>query len=145
MNDLEKAIQHALASAGVTDAANKAYLEFIKANFIVPIEITSSEDAPEVLFFQAKDHVFLPVFSNLAFFDQWASDIQSSVKILHLSGVNLLHGIGEHVTVSLNLNSPLYKEFNPSELARMRSMIIKLGLIKQPNQLLDTLELQTPQ
>ena len=131
MNDLEQAIHSALAAEGRTQEANKAYLEFIKANFIVPTDKSSSPDDPEVLYFEAESHTFLPMFTNMAYFDAWASDIQASIQVLHLSGVNLLQGIGEHVTVSLNLGSPLHKEFNPAELARMRSMVLKLGLLKE--------------
>ncbi|OGV39002.1 MAG: Fe-S center protein [Legionellales bacterium RIFCSPHIGHO2_12_FULL_42_9] len=130
MNNLEQAIHNALTSEGKTPEANKAYLEFIKANFIIPVEKATSDDNPKVLYFSSTDHTFLPVFTNMTVLDAWAADIRESIQVLHLSGVNLLHGIGEHVTVSLNLGSPLHKEFNTAELARMRSMILKLGLVK---------------
>jgi hypothetical protein len=134
MNQFEQALQKAIETQGQTEEANKAYLEFIKANFIVPIDKASADDNPEVLYFMTDDHAFLPVFSDIDYCHNWASEIQDSIKILHLTGVNLLQGIGEHVTVSCNLGTTLYKEFNPSELARMRSMILKLGLIKETNQ-----------
>ena len=130
MNDIEQAIQNALASEGQNEFANKAYLEFIKANFIIPIDKASSEDNPQVLYYPSEHHVFMPAFTNLNYLQHWAHDIQDSIATLHLSGVNLLQGIGDDVTVSLNVGTPIYKEFNPGELARMRSMMIKLGLIK---------------
>ena len=123
---LEKAIQEAIASEGSNKEANKAYLEFIKANFIIPIEAKSSSDDPIVLFFEENNNTFLPVFSSMEYFDQWAIDIKEEIQLLKLSGVDLLKGIGEHVIVSFNIGSHLYKEFNPSELARMRSMVLKL-------------------
>ena len=126
MNELENAITQALLFQGSTKEANKAYLEFIKANFIIPVEKRSALDNPEVLFLQDNDHAFLPVFSSMAYFDQWAMDIKENIQLLKLSGVDLLKGIGEQVTVCLNIGSPLYKEFNPAELARMRSMVLKL-------------------
>ena len=126
MNELEKAIEQALVTEGSNKEANKAYLEFIKANFIIPIEKESVENAPQVLYFQEVNQVFLPVFSSMEHFDLWAASIADDVQLLKLSGVDLLKGIGENVIVSLNIGSKLYKEFNPAELARMRSMVLKL-------------------
>ncbi|CAM2817241.1 putative Fe-S center protein [Legionella steigerwaltii] len=125
MNALNLAIKEALNAAGNNKEANKAYLEFIKANFIVPIEKNSADDQPKVLFLQDKEHVFLPVFSEMSYFDAWALDIANEIKLLKLSGVDLLKGLGENITVCLNIGSEIYKEFNPSELARMRSMVLK--------------------
>ena len=127
MNALEKAIEQALLTEGSNKEANKAYLEFIKANFIIPVEKSVlSEEEPRVLYLEENDQVFLPVFTQMAYFDTWASDISDSIQLLKLSGVDLLKGIGEHVIVSLNIGTTQYKEFNPAELARMRSMVLKL-------------------
>lgn len=126
MNELEKAISNALKTEGQQKEANKAYLEFIKANFIIPIEKFSDTEEPIVLYFQEDNQVFLPVFSSMGYLDTWAVDIADSIQILQLSGVDLLKGIGDEITVALNIGSDLYKEFNPSEIARMRSMVLKL-------------------
>ena len=126
MNQLETAIEQALVTEGSNKEANKAYLEFIKANFIIPIEKNSADSEPRVLYLEEASQVFLPVFTSMEYFDLWASDIGDSIQLLELTGVDLLKGIGEHVIVSLNIGSKLYKEFNPSELARMRSMVLKL-------------------
>ncbi|HHF7349394.1 TPA: SseB family protein [Legionella feeleii] len=126
MNDLELAIKHALDSAGNSKEANKAYLEFIKANFIIPIDKNSAADQPEVLYIENNGAFLLPVFTNMDYFDHWADEISDAIQLLKLSGVDLLKGIGEQVTVCLNIGSPIYKEFNPAELARMRSMVLKL-------------------
>lgn len=126
MNELELAIEQAIAAEGSSKEANKAYLEFIKANFILPIEKNPASGEPEVLYLVDQNQTFLPVFTSMPYFDQWASEIKEEIQLLKLSGVDLLKGIGEQVNVSLNIGSSLYKEFNPSELARMRSMILKL-------------------
>lgn len=126
MNELEQAIEQALIMEGSSKEANKAYLEFIKANFLIPVEKDSAETEPRVLYLQENNQTFLPVFTSMEYFDHWASSIADQIQILTLSGVDLLKGIGEHVIVSLNIGSKLYKEFNPSELARMRSMVLKL-------------------
>jgi hypothetical protein len=126
MNELETAIAQAIDSEGDSNKANKAYLEFIKANFMIPIEKSSSKDEPIVLYLEEDNNVFLPVFSNKISFDQWAVEIADDIMMLVLSGVDLLKGIGENIIVSLNIGSPQYKEFNPSELARMKNMVLKL-------------------
>jgi len=102
-------------------------LEFIKANFIIPVERNDNAvDNQEVLFLEEGGQILLPVFSNRTYFDQWAIDIKDKIQVLSLSGVDLLKGIGEMVTVCLNIGSLHYKEFNPAELARMKSMVLKL-------------------
>lgn len=125
MNTLEHSIQQAIAHEGKLKEANKAYLEFIKANFIVPVEIDSDPKQPEVLFLQENNLVFLPVFTSMEALDHWAYDIQDQIKLLKLSGVDLLKGIADDIYVCLNIGSDYYKEFNPSEIARMRSMVLK--------------------
>jgi len=126
MNALNTAIAEAIKSSGSTKEANKAYLEFIKANFIIPIENLADDEEPKVLFFQEGENVFLPVFTDQKFLDAWAVEISTSIKLLKLSAVDLLKGIGENVTVCLDIGTESYKEFNPSETARMRSMILKI-------------------
>ena len=125
MNSLEIAIKKALDLSGSATEANKAYLEFIKANFIIPVDKNSDPENPEVLYLEEGEHQFLPVFTSMDFCDRWAVEIGDSIHILKLSGVDLLKGIGEKVTVCLNIGSSIYKEFNPGELARMRSMVLK--------------------
>lgn len=126
MNNLELAIKEALDSEGSSKEANKAYLEFIKANFIIPIEKNSASNQPEVLYLEENGRFFLPVFTNMHYFDNWAKQIKDAIQLLKLSGVDLLKGSEEQVTVCLNIGSEIYKEFNPAELARMRSMVLKL-------------------
>ncbi|WP_454782720.1 SseB family protein [Legionella sp. WA2022007384] len=125
MNALNLAIKEALEAAGNTKEANKAYLEFIKANFIIPVEQSLNDDQPRVLFLQEEEHIFLPVFTEMSYLDAWAGDIAQEINLLKLSGVDLLKGLGENVTICLNIGSAIYKEFNPSETARMRSMVLK--------------------
>lgn len=126
MNSLEIAIKEALASQGESKEANKAYLEFIKANFIIPIDKNSQPENPEVLFIEEGAEVFLPVFTNRNYLENWAAEISGSIHLLELSGVDLLKGIGSQVNVCLNIGSEIYKEFNAAELARMKSMVLKL-------------------
>lgn len=126
MNSLNTAVKAALETNGNLKEANKAYLEFIKANFIIPVEQAQvDEEEPKVLFLQEDKNVFLPVFTEINYLDAWAKEINQDIKLLKLSGVDLLKGIGDEVTVCLDIGSDSYKEFNPSEIARMRSMVLK--------------------
>lgn len=125
MTELETAILNAIKAQGATKEANKAYLEFIKANFIVPVEKILLNDEPRVLYLEENNQTFLPVFTEMDYFKTWAADIADEIQLLRLSGVNLLKGIGENVVVALNIGTPSYKEFNEGELARMRSMVLK--------------------
>src|SRR5262245_26210109 len=126
MNALNQAIKAAFEASGATVEANKAYLEFIKANFIVPIEDSEGETPVQVLFLEDGGQFFLPVFTEMAFLDAWASEVKTKIKVLKLSAIDLLKGVGEAVTVCLDIGTEAYKEFNPAELARMKSMVLKL-------------------
>ncbi|QBS11128.1 SseB family protein [Legionella israelensis] len=125
MRALEESIKKAFASTGEAKDINKAYLEFIKANFIIPVE-KNTESEPRVLFLQEKEQTYLPVFSDISYFHPWAEEIAEQIELLNLSGVDLLKGIGEQVTVCLNIGSEIYKEFNPAEIARMKNMVLKI-------------------
>lgn len=126
MNTLEQAIYQAYQENGEDKAANKAYLEFLKANFIVPVEKNPQSQEVEVLFYTDSSQTFLPVFSSKIYLDQWAGEISDSINVLKLSGVDLLKGIGDNVIVALNIGSNLYKEFNTAEVGRMKNMVLKL-------------------
>jgi len=126
MNALESAIQQAFQQNGDSNVANKAYLEFLKANFIIPIEKNPKSEEVEVLFFTENHQTFLPVFSSREYLDIWALQIKDEINILRLSGVDLLKGIGDNVIVSLNPGSNLYKEFNQAEIGRMKNMALKI-------------------
>lgn len=125
MNELEKAIQNAFNAQGNSTEANKVYLEFIKANFIIPVENNADHEEPHVLYLPFDDKILLPVFTSISYLDNWAVDIKEKIQLLKLSGVDLLKGVGEDISVSLNIGTAHYKEFNPAELARMRSMVLK--------------------
>jgi hypothetical protein len=125
MNALNNAIKEAFEVSGNLKEANKAYLEFIKANFIIPVEKNAPDENPHVLFLSEKDTTFLPVFTDMHFLNDWAGEMHDQINLLKLSGVDLLKGIGDEVTVCLDIGSQHYKEFNPAEIARMRSMVLK--------------------
>ena len=126
MNSLETAIKNAINSNGGKEEINKAYLEFLKANFIIPIEKELHNGEPIVLYLHENEEIYLPVFSNIKHFDQWAKEIREHIQLLKLSGVDLLKGIGDNITVCLNPASEIYKTFDPTEIARLKGMVLKL-------------------
>lgn len=126
INALENAVKKAILSSGVQEDANKAYLEFMKANFIIPIEKELRNNEPVVLYLQEATETYLPVFSNRQYFDNWAAEIQDHIHVLSLSGVDLLKGIGDGVSVCLNPGSDVDKIFQPAEIARLKNMVLKL-------------------
>lgn len=126
MSALEQAVEQALLMEGAKNEANKAYLEFIKANFLIPVEKDAPEAEPRVLYLCEGEQAFLPVFTDKKILEAWAKPIENDISLLTLTGVDLLKGIEEGVVVCLNIGSHSYKEFNAQELARMRSMVLKL-------------------
>lgn len=126
MNALEIAIKAAIDSNGAQKEVNQAYLEFLKANFIVPIEKELQEGEPIVLYLVDNETTYLPVFSNEADLQAWANDIQEQIQLLRLSAVDLLKGIGENISIALNPGSAIHKTFEPMEIARLKNMVLKL-------------------
>jgi len=127
MSTLAKTIQQAIAEKGENKKTNdKAYLEFIKGNFIIPIEKNEPSDAPKVLFLEEDKQCFLPVFDDTSLFDQWVEDIKHDIDLLKVSGVDLLKSLGDNVIVCFNIGSASYKEFHPQEIARMKGIIVKI-------------------
>ncbi len=126
MNELETAIITALKTKGDSKDVNKAYLEFIKANFMMPVDIRQAEaENPSPLYLVEDENIYVPVFSNQQSLDSWAKEIKNDIYIYRLSGVNLLKGIGDNVHICLDIGSDSYKLFLPAEIARMRSIILK--------------------
>lgn len=126
MRALETAVVAAFEANGNAKEANKAYLEFTKANLIMPVDASQPKsDNPIPLYGVDGEEVYVPVFSSDTLFDNWAKEIQDEIVVLRLSGVDFLKGIGEDIHVCLNIGDPSYKVFLPSEVARMRSIVLK--------------------
>lgn len=124
MSALINAIKSAYQACDNTQNINKVHLEFLKANFILPIEKGSANE-PRVLFLNQGEHRFLPLFSEQALLDNWAEEIKEQIDLLHLTGVNLLKGLGNDVFVCLNPGDEYYKEFHPQELTKLKTIVAK--------------------
>lgn len=129
---LEDAITKAIAEEGQEGAATKAYFTFLKSSLFLPIEKDSGEE-PRVLFLEEEGHIFLPVFSQKEFLIHWAADSLAQIDMYELSGVELLSGLGDDVTVALNPGAPTYKEFNPEEILKLKTMVAKIKGMMESN------------
>jgi SseB protein N-terminal domain len=128
---LEQAILEALAHQGDNETATKAYFAFLKARHFLPIE-KGSESDPRVLFLQDNDKVLLPIFSCQEYMHVWAGEHLAQIDIYELSAVELLSGLGDDVTLVFNPGMSSYKEFNPEEILKLKTMIAKMkSLLKQ--------------
>ena len=126
MNALENAIKQAITSYDDKKAIDKAYLEFIKANFIIPVQVELKNNEPVVLYLCEGEIIYLPVFTDKKYLNAWGDEIKDKINLLVLSGVDLLNGIGENVSICLNPGANISKIFNPEEIARLKNMIKKL-------------------
>ena len=130
---LEQAIENALAHEGEQSLATQAYMQFLKSQLLLPIEHPDNhdDDEPRVLFLETDNQVFLPVFSQLSFIKDWAKEDFEKIGTFQLSGIELLKGLGENVTVALNPGTTSYKEFNPEEIDKLKTMVMKIQSLMQ--------------
>jgi hypothetical protein len=122
---LEQAIISALEQQGEDDTATKAYFAFLKAKHFLPIEKGSGDD-PKVLFLESEDKILLPIFSCPEYLHVWAGEHLAQIDIYELSAVELLSGLGEEVSLVFNPGMSSYKEFNPEEILKLKTMIAKM-------------------
>jgi SseB protein N-terminal domain len=122
---LEDAISKALAEEGQEGAATKAYFTFLRSALLLPIEKGSGEE-PRVLFLEEDEYIFLPVFSQKELLIVWAAESLAQIDMYELSGIELLSGLGDNVTIALNPGSSTYKEFNPEEVLKLKTMVTKI-------------------
>jgi len=132
-HNLDEAIEKALASEGEQSLATQAYMSFLKGQLLLPIEKPINDDdvEPRVLFLETDAHIFLPVFSQLEHLKHWAQDEYNHIGTFQLSGIELLKGLGENVTLALNPGTPIYKEFNPEEIDKLKTMVMKIQSLMQ--------------
>jgi hypothetical protein len=122
----EEAILAALQSAGEQQTANHAYFNFLKATLYMPVEKNSPQDDPKVLFLEDGDHIFLPVFSQENYLKDWAGEHYDQIDNFQLTGIDLLKGLGLNVTIAFNPGQESYKEFNPEEIEKLKTMVVKI-------------------
>jgi len=129
---LEQAILDTMDAEGDQKLASHAYFTFLKSQLHLPVEQSDQEDAePRVLFLEQNEAIFLPVFSQIDYLTQWAGEEIEKIDRFTLSGVELLKGLGENVTIALNPGFPSYKEFNPEEVNKLKTMVMKIQSLVQ--------------
>ena len=132
--NLEQAILDAFESMGEQKQATQAYFSFLKSQIHLPVEKGSLDTEPMVLFLEHEDHVFLPIFSSVEYLETWAADEISKIDIYTISGVELIKGLGEYVIVALNPGTSTYKEFNPEEIDKLKTMVLKIQSLSNSSQ-----------
>jgi hypothetical protein len=125
-SSIEEAILAAIEAQGEQKIANHAYFNFLKSKLYIPVEKNSLDQEPKVLFLEENDHIFLPVFSDPLYLQEWAGSELHLIDIFELSGIELLKGLGSHVTVAFNPGQTSYKEFNPEEIEKLKTMVVKI-------------------
>lgn len=130
---LDEAIEKALTSEGEQNLATQAYMSFLKSQLLLPIEkpLNDEDVEPCVLFLETQEHIFLPAFSQLEHLKNWAQEEYNKIGTFQLSGIELLKGLGENVTIALNPGTPVYKEFNPDEIEKLKTMVMKIQSLIQ--------------
>jgi hypothetical protein len=128
MNELDQAIQAALNDP---NQANHAYFKFLKAKVYLPCEPESDPEDPRVLFLESDNGIFLTIFSNEANLWDWAGEDKDKISSFEVLGLELVQGLGEKVTLALNPGQSSYKEFNPDEITKLKTMVAKIHSLGQ--------------
>jgi hypothetical protein len=129
ITNLDKALKEAFDNEGKT--ANKAYAVLLRSEFYMPVNKIENEEQPFIPFFLEEDEkIFIPVFDTLERLQSWADNTENTIDFVTLAGSELIRGIGEHITLCLNIGSSCYKEFYPDEILRLKKMVSKLDELK---------------
>lgn len=127
MNDLIIAIEAAFQNPEDQELTSKAHRLFLSHQFILPIEKNKPE--PTVLFLTEGDKQFIPFFSSEALFERWAGDLSNEMNFLQIMGKDVILGTSDKAYLCLDVGSPHYKEFEPSEILRLKQVVLKLERI----------------
>lgn len=131
MNELEQAIIAALAEPEQSSLSNHAYFKLLKADLCLPCEPDGDPDDPRVLFLEENNQIFLAVFSEPSHLIHWAQEHQDKIAYFQVKGFELIQGLGENVTLALNPGHASYKEFNPEEINKLKTMVAKIQSLGQ--------------
>lgn len=130
MSELIKSIDEAYLNPEDQSITNKSHRLFLSHTFILPIKKSSTTDKePEALFFAEDDNFFLPLFSNEDYFRAWAKESINEMDWLHILGKDLIAGSGSKSYLCLDIGEKHYKEFSPSEILKLKQVIMKLEKI----------------
>jgi hypothetical protein len=126
MNETEQAILSALTNPEDSNQVNHAYFKFLKSQVYLPCEPNGDPNDPRVLFLEEEEQIFLPVFSEEDYLKEWAGEDQDKIASFMVTGVELILGLGEKVTLAYNPGQSSYKEFNPEEIIKLKTMVAKI-------------------
>ena len=124
MKNIDEVIAQVYEGQAQQKHISDAHLALIKGQFILPIQKTEGE--AKVLFLSEGEQRFLPAFSEENYYRQWSQEIRDTSDFITVTGSELFKGLGANVYLCLNIGSPNYKEFCPQEIARLKSIVMKL-------------------
>jgi hypothetical protein len=132
---LEECVQDALNDPENVSKAKKVHALFLRETLILPVERKESDstDEPIPLYLTNGEARFLPVFSTMSHYQSWAKDEADKISLLHLTGSDLVKGIGEAVYICFDIGQSHYKEFSPEEIKRLQSIVSKLESLVKKN------------
>lgn len=130
MTELEQAIARVYEANGSDEMINKAYVVFFRSEIVMPVSLLDDQDEPfSPLYIEAEGKRFIPLFDSSEKFEVWlASESMDHVKI---KGADIIRGVGvDKIYLALNPGSLHYKEFEPDEIVRLKTMLKKLDVLK---------------
>lgn len=127
MIELISAIEAAYNNPENEAFTTKAHRLFLSHQFIMPIQKDIEE--PTVLYLNDNGKPFIPFFSSEALFEQWAGDLLEEMTFLTIMGKDVILGTSDTAYLCLDIGNPHYKEFAPSEIQKLRQIVLKLEKI----------------
>lgn len=134
MTELDQKIADAFKSEGKQDDINQVYLTFLRSILFIPVQKQKAvmDDEPfRPLFAKIDDNYFLIAFDTAERLTIWAGQELTKIAYVELSGRDMIAGMNENVYLSLNVGTELYKEFNPDEVKRIKTIVSKIDQLKQ--------------
>lgn len=130
--ELDNLLKAAYDSDGSTDAVNKFYVAFFRADLYMPVTILFEPEEPfSPLYLKQDDHFFVPIFDSVERLKTWAADQQQKIDHVEIVGEAVIRGLGNKAYLCLNVGTPFYKEFSPEEIARLKLMIAKMEKLRK--------------
>ncbi len=127
MSDLITTIEAAYQSPDNEALTNKAHRLLLSHTFFLPIQ--KNKDEPTVLFLNEEGRQFIPFFSNEELFKQWAGELINDMDCLNILGKDVILGSSDAAYLCLDIGQAHYKEFAPSEIRKLKQVVIKLERI----------------
>lgn len=130
MKELISSINEAYKNPENQSITMKSHRLFLNHTFLLPTKKNSTNKTePEALFFQENDNYFLPLFSSEAHLTSWANNSLNEMEWLNILGKDVVLGTADNAYLCLDIGQAHYKEYAPSEITRLKQVVLKLEKI----------------